>query len=375
MVIFIFLEHRQIKMIVGILQQECGIPPSHKKYTIKKHTQTPELREPLPFVVTISHSKWFYIVLILRRLLLILLFFIYAAAPFARIEHPKRLAITIDDAPSPASPLFTGQQRALTIIQQLKKAKAPPVGVFAIGSHVASFGVDQLRAFGLAGHAIGNHTYAHRCLKNCSSEWYIQDIAKAENLLKNLPGYVPLFRYPGLDEGYPAQSKKVQAALSSMGYINANVTINNFDFYISYILQKALREGKFIDFDKLRKVYLHVMLECVEFFDGLSILQGKNNINHVLLMHSNDLTALYIGDLLQALRDRGWTIISIHNAYKPIPANFKNKPIKIMAETSRNPASIRNTPQSMSPQYLSTLLQKEKVFIDVTPLHTYTASK
>lgn len=313
--------------------------------------------------------------MVILRGVLLILFLIYIGALNARAEHPKRIAITIDDAPSPASPLFTGQQRALAIIQQLKKAKAPPVGVFAIGSHVTSFGADQLRAFGLAGHAIGNHTYEHRCLKNCSSEWYIQDIAKAENLLKNLPGYVPLFRYPGLDEGYPAQSQKVRTALSNMGYINANVTINNFDFYISYILQKALREGKFIDFDKLRKVYLQVMLECVEFFDGLSILQGKHDMNHVLLMHSNDLTALYIGDLLQALRDRGWTIISIHNAYKPIPADFKNKKVKIMTDTSRNPASIRNIPQGMSPQYLSTLFQQEKVFIDVNPLRTYTASK
>lgn len=316
------------------------------------------------FTVSISH-----------KLLLMLLFLGYIEAPLARAEHPKRIAITIDDAPSPPSPLFTGEQRALAIIGQLKKAKAPPVGVFAIGSHVTSFGADQLKAFGLAGHAIGNHTYTHRFLKNCSSDWYIDDIKKAENILRNLPGYTPLFRHPGLDEGYPAQSQKVKSALSILGYTNAYVTVNNFDFYISYILQKALREGKFIDFDKLRKVYLHVMLECVEFFEGLNILQGKRNINHVLLMHSNDLTALYIGDLLQALRYRGWTIISIHNAYKPVPADFKNKKAKIMADTSRNPASIRNSPQSMSPKYLSALFQQEKVFIDADPLRTYTASK
>jgi peptidoglycan/xylan/chitin deacetylase (PgdA/CDA1 family) len=294
----------------------------------------------------------------------------------ALTDHPKRIALSIDDAPSPDSLLFTGQQRAEAIIQRLKQAKAPPVGVFAIGSHAVSFGFDQLRAYGRAGHAIGNHTFRHRCLKNCSAEDYIQDITKAEHLLKNLPGYVPLFRYPGLDEGYPAQASKVRAALGNMGYTNATVTINNFDFYMNYILQKALHEGKFVDFNKLRKVYLQVMLECVEFFDGLSVLQNKHPMNHVLLMHSNDLTALYVGDLLKVLRERGWTIISIHNAYKAVPANFKNKTARVISSNSnsKNPAGLRNVPQGMSFQYLTELFRQEKVFVDVKPVQTYTAS-
>jgi peptidoglycan/xylan/chitin deacetylase (PgdA/CDA1 family) len=311
---------------------------------------------------------------VFRRVLFLGIMILAIEAINAAIDYPKRIAITIDDAPSPPTPLFTGQQRAISIIENLKKVKSPPIGVFAIGHHVIAFGSEQLRSFGLAGHAICNHTYSHRSLKSCTTEAYIKDIKKAEELLKNLPGYAPLFRYPYLDEGYPSQSQKINAALKDMGYYNAKITINNCDYYMCHILQKALQSGKQIDFEKLRKVYLQVMLECVEFFDEWFVLQGKQSMNHVLLMHSNDLTALYIGDLIGALRDKGWTIISIHEAYKPVPPDFKNSPSRIAGTKSVNPANSRNSPKGMSARYLAELFRQEKVFVDVKPNETYTAS-
>lgn len=288
----------------------------------------------------------------------------------------KRIAITIDDAPSPPTALFTGLQRATSIIEQLKKVDAPAIGVFAIGQHAIAFGDDQLKAFGAAGHAIGNHTFSHRGLKSSSVTAYIADIQKAEHLLRPLHGYRQMFRYPYLDEGYPSQFQAVRDALKKMGYTLAHITVNNCDYYMSGLLQSALNQRKRVDYDKLRKVYLQSMLECVDFFEGLYALKGQTEINHVLLMHSNDLTALYIGDLITALRDKGWTIISIHDAYKPIPKDFieanATTPQKFTA--SENPAMKRNTPKSMSTRYLSDLFHQEKVFVEEPRQETYTAS-
>ncbi|MCP5322650.1 MAG: polysaccharide deacetylase family protein [Candidatus Paracaedibacteraceae bacterium] len=312
---------------------------------------------------------------ILKKLWLI---FILGCSPFITLQAKeiKRIAISIDDAPSPSTPLFTGMQRTLAIINHLKRVNAPPVGVFAIGKHVIDFGAAQLVEYGKAGHVIGNHTFAHKALKNWTADAYVQDIVKADNLLKNMPGYAPMFRSPFLDEGYPQQTRQVKEALDKMGYIKAGVTVNNFDFYMESILQKALRQGKFIDFDKLGKVYLQVMLECIEFYDGLATLQKKHPINHVLLMHSNDLTALYIGDLVKALRQKGWKIISFKNAYKPLPEVLINLPGEESKEEKKvNPATLRNIPKGMSVSYLSELFKQEKVFVDVAPNQTYTAAK
>lgn len=290
-------------------------------------------------------------------------------------EYPKRIALSIDDAPSPGTTLFTGIQRTLTIIEQLKLAKAPAVGVFAIGRHIQDFGDLQLREYGQAGHIVGNHTFSHCALKNCSVQGYIEDIRKADRLIKHIPGYLPMFRYPFLDEGYPGQAYQIRQALKGMGYTQAYVTVNNFDFYMDSLLQKALKERRFVDYGKLRKVYLQVMLECIEFYHGLAILQGRHQMNHVLLMHSNDLTALYIGDLIEQLRQRGWDIISIQDAYKFVPQEIKNMAIKHIESPKVNPATIRNIPKSMSYKYLTELFRQEKIFTDVKPLHAYIAEK
>jgi peptidoglycan/xylan/chitin deacetylase (PgdA/CDA1 family) len=333
-----------------------------------------KLTDPLPLFVIIKKNNKGLIVNILRGAVFVGIAILSVQNMEASAGHAKRIAITIDDAPSPSTPLFTGQQRALSIIDHLRKVEAPPVGVFAIGGHVVAFGAEQLRLFGLAGHAVCNHTYSHRSLKSCSADEYVRDIQKAEALLKELPGYAPLFRHPYLDEGRPVQAQKVNSALKNLGYTNARITINNCDYYMSHILQKALHAGKRIDYEKLRTVYLQVMLECVDYFDGWSTLQGKESMNHVLLMHSNDLTALYIGDLIQALRDRGWTVISIHDAYKPVPSDFKNTPSKIAKTDSVNPARSRNSPKGMSFRYLAELFRQEKVFVDARSNETYTAS-
>lgn len=300
--------------------------------------------------------------------------FLYNGESIARTPT-KRIAITIDDAPSPSTTLFTGLQRASSIIEQLKKVEAPAIGVFAIGQHVVAFGNDQLKAYGAAGHAICNHTFSHRGLKSSSVSGYIADIQKAESVLKSLPGYTHMFRPPYLDEGSPDQSGAVRTELKRMGYTLANITVNNCDYYMSHLLQSALNRRKKIDYDKLKKVYLETMLECVDYFEGLYTLKRQGDVNHVLLMHSNDLTALYIGDLITALRDKGWTIISIHDAYKPLPKDLPEQESAKIASvpSAENPATKRNAPQSMSTRYLSDLFHQEKVVVEEPRQETYTA--
>lgn len=188
-----------------------------------------------------------------------------------------------------------------------------------------------------------------------------------------------MFRYPYLDEGSPPQYQAARAELKKMGYTLADVTVKNCDYYMAYLLQSALRGGQKVDFSRLKKVYLGSMLEYVDFFEEWYETHGHAAINHVLLMHSNDLTALYIGDLMQALRDKGWEIISVHDAYKPVPMvvmhPLENMGTKVENKAAAdNPATKRNAPKSMSTRYLSDLFHQEKVFIDEKSQETYTAS-
>jgi len=86
--------------------------------------------------------------------------------------------------------------------------------------------------------------------------------------------------------------------------------------------QAALREKKKIDYGKLRQIYLDHLWKSVAFYDQMARQVIGRSPKHVLLLHENDLAALYVDDLAQLLRDKGWKIISPVEAYDdPIAAN------------------------------------------------------
>ena len=52
-----------------------------------------------------------------------------------------------------------------------------------------------------------------------------------------------------------------------------------------------------------------------EFYDAMAQKPLGRSRHHVLLLHENDVAALYIGDLVTALRERGFRIISPSEAF------------------------------------------------------------
>lgn len=81
------------------------------------------------------------------------------------------------------------------------------------------------------------------------------------------------------------------------------------------LLQDAIASGRRINFDQLRKIYIKVLTDNIEFYDVMAQRTLKRSPKHVLLLHENDLAALYISDLVASLKNKGWSIISVENAY------------------------------------------------------------
>jgi peptidoglycan-N-acetylglucosamine deacetylase len=91
--------------------------------------------------------------------------------------------------------------------------------------------------------------------------------------------------------------------------------VDNYDWEMNRLLQKAIQTGKKVDYDKLRQLYLDVLLACIEFYDNMAVNLLGRSPKHVLLLHENDINALFIGDLVRELRKLGWQIISPKLAY------------------------------------------------------------
>lgn len=235
---------------------------------------------------------------------------------------PKRVALTFDDAPRAGTAVMSGWERSGRIIAALHGGGVDQAAFFSLSDGAVGEGRERLLAYAAAGHAIANHSASHPNLHRVGAERFIEDVRKAHGVLSKLPGFTPLFRFPMLNEGTSNEERdKVRAALEELGYRQGYVTIDTFDFYIDNFLHRTVADGKELDRAALGRLYVRSIVGAAEHYNSLACNWLKRSPAHVLLLHENDVAALYLSDLIAALRADGWTIIPATEAYAdPIAA-------------------------------------------------------
>lgn len=243
-----------------------------------------------------------------------LLLIVLLLLPFA--ANTQQIAITFDDVPTHDTPLFRHAERAAKIREHLAAYKVSSA-FFVITGSVTEQNASQLLAYTKAGHVLANHSHSHLSPSRISAAAYIRDLNKADSVMKSLPGAESWYRYPFLNEG-PTREKRdsIRQALNVLGLSNGYVTVDNYDWFINGELVSALRNGKKIDYDRLRKVYIDHIINSILFYDSIGVAVLGRSPRHVLLLHENDLAALYLGDLLKTLRSKGWSFVSPAEAYR-----------------------------------------------------------
>ncbi len=267
--------------------------------------------------------------LLLRLLLVLALAF---AGATARADAPrKRIALTFDDAPISGGPLFDGPERTRRLIAALKGAGVRRAVFLVTTGHLRSRDDEaRIRAYAAAGHLLGNHSQDHRRLSRIGADAYLADVDRARETLARFPNVRPWFRYPFLDEGRDAATRDaVRAGLKRRGLANGYVTVDTWDWALVDLVRKAKESGKAVDLDRLRTLYLEMMLSAVGTYDRLARETLGRSPAHVLLAHENDVEALFIGDLVRALKRRGWTIVAPDEAYadpiaRQVPDTLRN---------------------------------------------------
>lgn len=231
--------------------------------------------------------------------------------------HAQEIALTFDDAPMEDGAYFTGAERTKKIIGHLKENGVSQVAFFVITNNIENNkGSGRLNEYVAAGHLLANHTHRHRWIHTLGIANYIEDIKKADDILKKRKGYTPWFRYPFLDEGNPKSRRdSIRTALKELNLSNGYVTVDNYDWYINGQVRKALLDGKKVNEAKLKAFYLDHILTSVQFYDAVATKHLGRSPKHVLLLHENDLAAKFLGDLIQLLKAKGWKIISPTEAY------------------------------------------------------------
>ena len=252
----------------------------------------------------------------LRGLLALVLALLLGASP---ASATKRIALTFDDVPRGADGFLTVEDRSRMLIEGLSRAGVVQAAFFLNPANVAEHddAEERIAAYVAAGHVIGNHTASHPRLSDTAIEDYIADLDEAAAWLAGREGYRPWFRFPYLDEGRDDLDKRdaMRAALAERGLRNAYVTVNGSDWFYADAATKALRNGEAVDRDALRDLYIEVHVGAANFYEDLAVRALGRSPAHVMLLHENDLAALWVEDLVVALKADGWEIISADEAF------------------------------------------------------------
>ncbi len=241
---------------------------------------------------------------------------LFATALNVASASAGEIALTFDDAPLSGSAWISGTQKTEMIIKHLKDADVPGAYFFVTTANVSSDGKHRLQQYTDAGFHLANHSHSHDSLNKRDAVDYLSDFYKSHLLLKQFDNVVKLHRFPFLHHGDSlAKRQVVHSAFAELGYEVGYVTVDNYDWYINSKARSAYEEGRSLDIDQLRKLYLDTLWNAIEFYDGIAKKSLGRSPKHVLLLHENELAALFLGDLISMLQDKGWKIISPAEAY------------------------------------------------------------
>lgn len=233
----------------------------------------------------------------------------------------QRVALSLDDAPFllPAPKLSAPVQHQ-AMLAALKARKVQAI-LFTNGVNGGDTpeGRAILRSWGEAGHLLANHSYSHWDLNQVevTLEAYEADALRGEALIRDLPGYTKLYRYPYLRAGNTvAKRDGFYTFLATRGVGIGHVSIDTADWLLDERLRKRLDKDPGADLAPYRELYLKHLWACARFYDAWSREVFGRNIPHVILMHSRLLNGLFLGDVIDFFRTKGWIWITPGEAFK-----------------------------------------------------------
>ena len=227
------------------------------------------------------------------------------------------VAFTFDDFNIFDVPVLSGSARNRAMLDVLQ-AHGLKAAVFVIGRNVETPETMRLlEAWNEAGHLVGNHTYSHRRYSRSPFSEFTEDVLRCDAVLRRLPQFRKLLRFPFLDEGATAEQRdRMRVFLVEREYRNAHITIDASDWYIDGRLRARLERQRDADTSPYRKFYLDHILERAQFYDSLSRQVLGRSVRHTVLLHHNVLNALFLADLIRMFKSSGWAVIDARDAFE-----------------------------------------------------------
>jgi peptidoglycan/xylan/chitin deacetylase (PgdA/CDA1 family) len=235
-------------------------------------------------------------------------------------KEKKQIAITFDELPAARS-FGEIDREAITylLLTGLKKYDVKVIG-FVVGDQIED-GYDLLGRWLNDGHKLGNLTFSGQDYNRLGPEQFIRDIRKGDEALEGmLSGFGQkerYFRYPYHHYGDTREKRKqAKLFLEAQGYTVCPATVIPEDYLYNLQLTKLGKEPDSAKYEALMNEYVNHVLDEVERQEMLARDLMNRNIRQILLLRTNRLNAVFLEDLLGALKDMGYEFVTIDTALK-----------------------------------------------------------
>jgi peptidoglycan/xylan/chitin deacetylase (PgdA/CDA1 family) len=274
----------------------------------------------------------------------------------------QSFVLSFDDAPMKDSYL-KGEDRTEKLLEVLAKHEVEEAVFYSLSREEEIS--DRLMSYSLAGHIIANHTATHPSLEDISAEEYIAEIELAHQRLSRYPTYQKWFRYPYLREAEndPEKHVAIKDYLKNSGYRQGYVTVEVYDWHINSRFQQQVANYSAEDIERFRNFYVQMLWDSLEFYEKLAKEALGYSPVHVILLHENDINALFLGDFIQLAKSKGFKVAPAHEAFLDPVADtqwdycpYSMRRLRTVAEASGF-SRKRGTPSLVSTGHLDEMMK------------------
>jgi peptidoglycan/xylan/chitin deacetylase (PgdA/CDA1 family) len=260
----------------------------------------------------------------LRGLIAVILLTILVVAggseTLAQTKAAREICLTFDELPA-ARTFGEIDREAINylILDALKRHEIKAAG-FVVGDQIED-SFDILGRWLNAGHRLGNLTWSGQDFNLLGPEQFITDIRKGadalEPMLKGFGQKKRYFRFPFMHYGDNVERRRAATLfLDDQGHTICPASVIPEDYLYNLQLTKLGKTPDSAKFEQLLNDYINHVLDELERVERLANDIVGRSIRHILLLRTNRLNAVYLDEMIMALKDDGYKFVTLDAALK-----------------------------------------------------------